>query len=163
MIKYEITKQNEDITKAVITKSGHTHDLTIADVISHIKDLIKLKKEMEGNYFMAKAFMHNIESNHPYIKKLDEKQRETLFLYGQKSGEAKDAHDALNIVEEQVNKYNAFASELVKQIGLPEDSELHKALEEFRETVSEAKKTFNEAFNKSKEKKNGKNTSKSKK
>lgn len=157
MITYTVKQPNKDIYNAVIEKTGHALELTLVDVMKHVGQLTKMKKEAEGNIYVARAFKNNLEKNHPYIKKLDDKQLDTMVVYGQKRADEKDNLLLMNEIEAQIAKYKDLEQSLIDAKILPESgNELGKMLSEYTETVSEAKEVFNDAFNKSKDKKNAK-------
>ena len=129
-IKYTILKNDKDINKATLRKYGLHADVTLIDIATDIRGFGKLKSEMQSNVALRKALSINITKNFPKIASLSDKElfaAQELFKAKQ---EIKAYEEDLKTIKKNLK---TFADEMVilkKQIGITDETEADRALEE---------------------------------
>ena len=128
--KFKIVEKKDNpydilIESTVIEKEWIT-TFTIADIEKGIKDLSKLKKEIEGIRMIESAKIQNIKINHPELDlNLDKKQQIAYTVNQQALALIKESDKKLKEINNQLEIYVEDLKEIFKQIGikLPEPKE----------------------------------------
>lgn len=118
-MKYKIHKKADDIKDAVIEKTGHKIHFTMREVESTREQNRKTKEEIDAKVRIEKAKMKNIEKNHPFVKEMSEKDRNTVYMYY-------EAQQFVTMGEEKLKEFEENDKELQEEL-----IEIGKQIKEF--------------------------------
>ena len=114
--KYSVVEENkENFLHSKIRKENVTVDFTLNDIEAHRRNLEKFITENDAKTRVHAAEMVNIERNHPFVKKFDDKQLHTLGLYIDAIREIKKVEPTLQEAKKAIEEYEAEKKEIYKQ------------------------------------------------
>ena len=120
MHKYKIIEKKEDIKDSVIEKSGVKIKITLGDMETQYKRVLKIKEEMEAQKLVDEAQVTNCETNYPGIEDAteeDEKRAIALTLRKGNLQEIKELEAKLKEIDEACVEYVEEIAEIKKQIN----------------------------------------------
>jgi hypothetical protein len=121
---YKVKKKEKDFKDSLIEKKyEHTLTFTIADVNAHMEKLEKAYKEIDGQFMLAGAKVQNIEINHPFVKKMSEKDLFVVHMYVENLNITKHAQDKLREIAKQKSAYKRELKDIYKELGFSDEPE----------------------------------------
>lgn len=122
--KYSVVEPNEDPLKAVIEKTGGSHQFTLIDVQNNLVMAKQKIKELTSMAGVAKAKMENIKGTHPHIAEMNLEDLAAAYLYREAMGTVTESEKQLKMWEDAYNEDSAQLDEALRQTGLTLPEEL---------------------------------------
>lgn len=118
MITYKVEKEAVEKGDILISKTGHSHEFTVAEVLQHELQLEKELKQIAAQKELEDAKMENISRNNPKLMKLSKEEMHAVHMYW----EAKVMSDQCVIAEanrkEAMKEYAQVKKDVKEQTGV---------------------------------------------
>lgn len=119
-MNYKIKKSNKkEPLKTTIEETGSVNVFEISAILIGEENLMKRKKEIEGNISILRAKIENIKTNYPKIvemfSNLEPKEKVAAGIYAQTDYELSNMLPQINEVERISKQYKDLYKEIKKQ------------------------------------------------
>lgn len=114
MITYKAIKKKGE---KIIEKHGEVHEFTLSSVHEHLTKLEQKHTELKAQAELSGAEMTNIETYHPFIKKMSEKDIHTARMYYESSAMKKACELKMKEIKVVVKEYKQAIKDIKDQTG----------------------------------------------
>jgi hypothetical protein len=118
MITYKVEKEAVDKGDIVISKTGHSHEFTVAEVLQHELQLEKEIKQIEAQKELEDAKMENISRNNPKLMKLTKEEMHAVHMYWESKVMSDQCVTAKMQREEALREYAGVKKDVKEQTGV---------------------------------------------
>jgi len=123
-----------DLKDRIIEMRGQVVEITLNGLENTRNKRKKAIKELEAKSKHEKAKIENIESFHPFVKEMEEKDLHTVWMYYQSKAIAKGCDEEIDKLKGWIETDDKELQEIYKQIP-----ELNPVLQEAKQIIDDAK------------------------
>lgn len=116
MIKYKVTKQEGGDVE--FERSGAKNKFTASEMMENIKTLSKLKTQLLAQKKLEDAKMKNVESNHAFVKDMEDKALSTAHTYWEAKLLFNACDNKLKEVDEMIDEEKECVVAIEAQTGI---------------------------------------------
>lgn len=100
----------------IIEKRGHVVKFSLEEIEQNTKKMLQNRKEIQAKLDYEQACVENIEHHHKFVKKLDDKQLLTVWMYKNSKGHVDLCTDKIAEIDKQLKEDEEEVAEIKKQI-----------------------------------------------
>lgn len=105
-----IKQENKDDNyQTVIERKNLTNEFTVADIVTHLKTLHRMKREVDATVSLAEKMVDNIERKHmDLLKNLSDEERSHVWLWQENANIIKEGKPKQAEIDEEIAKHDGY-------------------------------------------------------
>tara|TARA_R110000796_G_scaffold251827_1_gene384139 strand:- start:271 stop:633 length:363 start_codon:yes stop_codon:yes gene_type:complete len=118
MITYKVEKKGDEHVDTTFSKTGHSHEFTVSEILQHELQLEKEIKQATAQKELEEAKMTNIAEHNTELVNMSDEDMHAVFMYWDAKILADECEAAIKAREEAAAEYAEVKASIKEQTGI---------------------------------------------